>query len=351
MTHWLDIVGVSEAGVASLPAEPLALLEGAEVVIGVGRRLDGFKTSGKEIIQWDGNLTEMVEKIMQAQHKRTVLLASGDPNWFGIAATLSRRLSAEEFAIHPVPSSFQLAAARLHWPLQEVKTLSLHGRPVENLHPHILPQNRILALTGDRTTLPAIADLLAARGYGQSRLTVLETLGGADEKIRAFPAAAAREVEIGDFYVLAIDCVADADAPLLPPVSGLPDQAFVSDGQLTKREVRAATLAKLAPYPEALLWDVGAGCGSVGIEWMRAARGARAIAFERDEKRCGMIAANKAALGVPTLEIVEGEAPETLAWTLGPRRGLSRRRCRRRGALRRLLAMPSDRAVGWSPMQ
>src|SRR6185369_16709843 len=187
-------------------------------------------------------------------------------------------LPLDEFRVHPAPSSFQLAAARLRWPLQHVTTLSIHGRPAELLHPHITPGNRILALTSDATTAPHVAKLLVERGYGRSVLTVLENLGGEAETAQSAQAAGF-QLEIGDLYVLAIDCAADPGASLLVPVPGLPDDAFVSDGQLTKREVRAATLGKLMPYPGALLWDVGAGCGSIGIEWMRAARDAQAIAF------------------------------------------------------------------------
>src|SRR5690606_11046639 len=162
----------------------------------------------------------------------------------------------------------------------------------------------------DAATAPYVARLLTERGYGRSLLTVLEHLGGPVESI-AFAEARAFDLTPGDFYVLAIDCVADPGAPLLTGTPGLPDDAFVSDGQLTKREVRAATLAKLAPYPGALLWDVGAGCGSIAIEWMRAARNARAVAFEREGERLQMIAVNAAALGTPSLAIVPGDAPGT----------------------------------------
>lgn len=144
-------------------------------------------------------------------------------------------------------------------------------------------------------------------------LTVLENLGGEDERITQFTADEADAQNVGDFYTLAIDCVADNGAPLLPAMPGLPDSAFISDGQLTKREVRAATLAKLAPYPGALLWDVGAGSGSVAIEWMRAADRAEAICFERDARRIEMIEKNRMALGTPSLEIVSGSALENLA--------------------------------------
>ncbi|RYE07274.1 MAG: precorrin-6Y C5,15-methyltransferase (decarboxylating) subunit CbiT, partial [Hyphomicrobiales bacterium] len=185
------------------------------------------------------------------------------------------------------------------------------ARPPELIQSHIAPGNRILALTTDAGTAPHVARLLTERGYGRSLLTVLENLDAPDERIQSAEARAF-DLAIGDFYVLAIDCVADPGAELLPPVPGLPDDAFVSDGQLTKREVRAATLAKLAPYPGALLWDVGAGCGSIAIEWMRAARDARAIAFEREGERLQMISVNAGRLGVPSLRIENGDAPDSL---------------------------------------
>ena len=250
MSAWLDIIGVPEAGIAALGPDTRALVESAETLIGVDRRLAPLEQKpGRTLIPWDGKLAEMVGAILARRGTPTVLLASGDPNWFGIGATLARVLDPSEFALHAAPSSFQLAAARLHWPMQNLVPLSLHARPVASLHPHVLPGNRILALTSDATTLAEVAALLVARGYGQSLLTVLEDLGGDSERITACTAKAARDPGIGDFYVLGIDCVAGADAPLLPPVPGLPDDAFAHDGQLTKREVRAATLAKLAPYP------------------------------------------------------------------------------------------------------
>jgi precorrin-6B C5,15-methyltransferase / cobalt-precorrin-6B C5,C15-methyltransferase len=319
MTVWLDIIGMPEEGVTALSPQWRALVDRAETIIGVPRRLAGLDFgAGKNRVEWNGSLDLMVARILDARKTPTVLFASGDPNWFGIGATLVRHLDAAEFAIHPSPSSFQLAAARLHWPMQNATALSLHGRDVAHIQPHILPGSRVLALTTDARTTVAVADLLVARGYGQSQLSVLENLGGPDERIAAFSATEARGQAIGDFHVLAIDCAADANAPLLPPIPGLPDEAFASDGQLTKREVRAVTLARLAPFPGALLWDVGAGSGSVGIEWMRAAHGARAIAFERDAARCEFIARNRIALGTPDLEIVAGEAPQSLAGQEAP---------------------------------
>jgi precorrin-6Y C5,15-methyltransferase (decarboxylating) len=349
MSLWLNIIGVGEKGVSELPAHLRELVTDAFTVIGSFRFLAGIapvtadvevhpelvqqrsleavarallyvddeditfveEDLSRVLIEWQGGIDNMLTQILPLRGSPTVILATGDPMWFGIGATLAKHLEPDEFAVHTHPAAFQLAAAKLRWPLQHVATISLHGRPVEAIQPHILPGNRILALTTDATTVDRVADILANRGYGQSILTALENLGGIEEKVTSSTAENLDAKAIGDFYVLAIDCVADRDAVLLPPVIGLPDEAFVSDGQLTKREIRAATLAKLAPFPGALLWDVGAGCGSVGIEWLRAARDSKAIAFEQDEKRIEMIGDNMRALGTPTLEIVSGEAPDS----------------------------------------
>lgn len=308
---WLDIVGVGEGGVGDLPPATASVVAAAKTVLGPKRLLEGLSSEGRKV-EWKPTLDAMLAQVKKLRGTPTVVLASGDPLWFGIGATLARHLDRAEFDVHPSPSSFQLAAARLRWPLQHLVTLSLHGRPPELIHPHLSPRNRVLALTSDAATAPHVARLLVERGYGRSILTVLENLGGDGERI-ASAEALGFDLASGDFYVLAVDCAADPGAPLLPPVPGLPDEAFVSDGQLTKREVRAATLAKLMPYPGALLWDVGAGCGSVGIEWMRAARDASATAFEREGERLQMIAVNADKLGVPAIRIESGEALGSLA--------------------------------------
>jgi precorrin-6Y C5,15-methyltransferase (decarboxylating) len=328
MTPWLHIIGFGEGDLPHIP--PCEIVIGPERAIerlakgavggssavakrtGEGDQPKAGGGGGPTLIPWASHkLPDMLAQIQEHRGTPTVLLASGDPLWFGIGATLARHLAPDEFRVTPHASSFQYAAARLRWPLQNVVTLSAHARPPEIIHPHLAPANRILALTTDAATAPHVAKLLTDRGYGRSILTVLENLGGPDERV-ASTTAAGFDLTIGDFYVLAIDCVADPGAPLLPRIPGLPDDAFLNDGQLTKREIRAVTLSKLAPYPGALLWDVGAGCGSVAIEWMRAARDATAIAFEREGERLQMIAVNAANLGVPTLRIENGDAPDSL---------------------------------------
>jgi len=312
MTPWLTILGMSEAGPADLAPAARAALAAAPAIIGPQRLLDRLAPGPAVHIPWTTPLAAMLAQLDARRGTPTLVLATGDPLWFGIGATLARRYEADEMLVLPHVSAFQHAAARLGWPLHAVTTLSLHGRPVASLAPHVLPNNRILALTANAATAAEVAALLSARGYGQSLLTALENLGAPTERITSAQADGFAH-PIGDFYVLAIACRPSPGAPLLPPVPGLPDTAFVSDGQLTKREVRAATLAKLAPYPGALLWDVGAGCGSVAIEWLRAALGARAIAFERDPGRLAMIAANAHALGTPSLVVTPGAAPQSLA--------------------------------------
>jgi len=320
MTAWLDIIGFGEG-------DPLPALPHGRTIIGPSRAIErlsraplplegrgegGGRPHALNFEPWRSlKLDAMIAQTLEHRGTPTVLLASGDPLWFGFGATLSRHLTADEYRVTPHASSFQFAAARMRWPLQHVTTLSLHARPAELVHPHVAPGNRILALTTDATTAPHVARLLVERGYDRSVLTVLEHLGGPSERIQSAEAQGFA-LPIGDFYVLAIDCAASPGAPLLPTVPGLPDDAFVSDGQLTKREIRAVTLSKLAPYPSALLWDVGAGCGSIGIEWMRAARDAHAIAFEREGERLQMIAVNADRLGVPTLRIENGDAPDSL---------------------------------------
>ncbi|MEO6396158.1 MAG: precorrin-6y C5,15-methyltransferase (decarboxylating) subunit CbiE [Devosia sp.] len=308
MSVWLDIIGMSEMGIEALPPALRQRVTSAGIVLGPERLVRGLRNG----VVWKPTLEAMLEQVKHYRDTATVILATGDPMWFGIGATLSQHLDISEYRVHPGASAFQLAALKMGWPLQNAVTISIHGRPPELLHPLILPGNRILALTTDATTAPHVARMLEARGYSQSRLTVLENLGATTEKVSMAPAAGFA-LSIGDFYVLAIDCVADAGAALLPPVPGLPDDIFATDGQLTKREVRATSLAKLAPYPGALLWDVGAGCGSIAVEWMRAARDAKAIAFEREGERLQMIAVNADKLGVPGIRMINGDAPGNFA--------------------------------------
>jgi precorrin-6Y C5,15-methyltransferase (decarboxylating) len=312
MTPWLTVLGIGNDGLAGLSASTRALVDQAAIVFGPERVLAGAELPNAEIHDWQAPLANMIEQIKGWRGRRVVVLATGDPMHFGIGATMTRHLPLEEMAVIPAPSAFSLAAARLGWPLAEVECLSLHGRAPDRLTAFLQPGARLIALTSGAQTVQDAAAILVQRGYGASPLTVLEHMGGPAERIVRTTARDCAKECFAEFNTLAIECVAGPGAALQPLVPGLPDDAFEHDGQLTKREVRAATLSALAPTPGALLWDIGAGCGSVAIEWLRTAKATRAIAFERDKERLDLIARNAAALGAPDLEIVAGAVPGTL---------------------------------------
>jgi precorrin-6Y C5,15-methyltransferase (decarboxylating) len=313
VSPWLAIIGIGEDGLSAQSPAARRLIEEAELLIGGARHLAMVPGGAAERHSWESPLRRTIERIEGWRGRRVAVLASGDPMCYGVGVTLARRFPPDELAILPQPGAFSLAAARLAWPLADCATLTLHGRPLARVSRHLAPGQRILALSEDGATPAAVARLLCTQGWGASEITVLEHLGGARERIFAERAEGFGERTVADLNTVAILCRADAGTPLLSRSSGLPDDAFRSDGQLTKREVRAATLAALAPLSGELLWDVGAGSGSVAIEWLRSGRGTRAIAIERDAARCGFIRENAEKLGVPELRIVEGEAPAAFA--------------------------------------
>jgi precorrin-6Y C5,15-methyltransferase (decarboxylating) len=308
MTRWLSIVGLGDDGLAGLSAEARARIDAAEVLVGGARHLALVGAHPAEKLSWRTPLTATVAEIAERRGRRVVVLATGDPMWFGVGVTLVRHFAPEDYEILPTVSAFSLAAARLGWPLAETETITLHGRPLDSLTRVLAPGARVLALADSGDTPHAVADLLVRRGYGTSRLIVLEHLGGPDEAIRTGTASTWTAERFADLNTIAIDCRADAGAAL-SRVPGLPDDAFEHDGQLTKQAVRAATLAALAPLPGELLWDVGAGSGAVAIDWLRAVRRTRAIAIEREPVRAAACRRNAARLGVPELVVIEGEAP------------------------------------------
>ncbi len=313
MTPWLTIVGIGDDGLDGLSPAARSLVETAEVLVGAKRHLARLADApnGQERIAWTSPLTEMTERVLAMRGRRVTVLASGDPMHYGIGATVAGRVTPEEVTVVPHVSSFALAAARLVWPLDRVTLLSVHGRPIERVSPHIAPDARLLILAHDGQTPKAIAAMLADRGFGDSRLTALAHMGGATES-RTTARAKEWSAEVPELHVLAVECVAGPEAVWYPRIAGLPDEAFAHDGKLTKRAVRALALAKLMPRRGALLWDIGAGCGSIGIEWMRAADNAQAIALEPRADRRAMAAENAASLGVPGLDIRDGSAPDAL---------------------------------------
>ncbi|MEQ8965357.1 MAG: precorrin-6y C5,15-methyltransferase (decarboxylating) subunit CbiE [Azospirillaceae bacterium] len=311
---WLAVVGIGEDGLDGLSPPARRLVDGAEVLVGGARHLAMVPEAGdaRERLTWPTPIEGIVEVLRARRGRPACVLASGDPMEFGVGTMLSRWFPAEERVIVPAVSSAALACARLGWPREETTVVSTLGRPLAAIIPHLQPGARLLVLSTDAATPSHLAALLRERGCGPSRLTLLERLGGPEERIRSVTAADWSDPEVEALNIVAVACRPKPAAPLYPTVPGLPDSAFHHDGKLTKRAVRAATLAALAPTPGAHLWDVGAGSGAVGIEWMRAARGATADAIEPIAERRAMIDANAAALGTPGLAIVAGAAPGAL---------------------------------------
>lgn len=317
---WLTLIGIGDNGLDSLTPPARKLFDQARTIIAPARVLERIECSDREVIAWSFGVQKTIELLMARRGTPVTILATGDPMHFGIGATLMRDLDASELRVIPSPSAFSLAAARLGWALQNVAQISLHGRSAHGLSAHLQPGARVIALTSGGSTILEAADIVVARGFGASVVTVLEHMGGHGERIQKSRAdvVAKERPAYGDFNTLAIDCVAAPGTALLPAVPGLPDEAFEHDGQMTKREIRAATLARLGPVPGALLWDIGAGCGSVGIEWMRAARSAHAIAIEPVEGRRAMIVHNAEVLGTPSIQVIAGRAPDVLEGLAAP---------------------------------
>ena len=312
MTVWLCVIGIGEDGLSGLSNASRTLVETAEILIGGKRHLEMVRDFSGEKLTWRTPLSDTIADIVSYRGKRVCVLATGDPMWFGIGVTLGRVFPDDEMMIVPALSAFSMTAAHMGWSLDKTETITLHGRPLSNLARHLYPDANWMILSENGETPAIVANWLCERGFGDSEITVLEHLGGDRQRIRTSVASNFALDDIADLNTIAIRCIAGENASWQAQVSGLSDDAFIHDGQLTKREVRAMTLAALNPYPGALLWDIGAGCGSVAIEWMRAAKGARTIAIEPSDKRVTMIAQNAEKLGVSEMKIIHGLAPQKL---------------------------------------
>jgi precorrin-6Y C5,15-methyltransferase (decarboxylating) len=306
---WLTVVGMGEDGLSGLAPPARRALEEADLVVGSRRLLALAPGMGKRQLEWPSPFDPMIDELLSCRGERVVVLASGDPLNYGVARKILARVPIAEVRVIPGVSALSLAAARMGWSLPDTDTFTLHGRAASTIEPFIQPGARLIALADGDESVREAARRLVARGFGKSRITVLEAMGGTAERRLEFAADEVPEAPFAELLTIAVECRAGPDALVRPRLPGLADEAFAHDGQITKREVRAVTLAALAPAPDELLWDVGAGSGSVAIEWMRAVRGTRAIAFEREPDRLALIARNADRLGTPLLDVVAGEAP------------------------------------------
>lgn len=309
---WLSIVGIGEDGLDGLSAVARERLARAELVAGGRRHLALVASLAKPTLEWDTPFSASIPKLLAHRGKRVVVLCSGDPFWYGAGSVLAEAVPAEETVAIPAPSTFAWAAARLRWRLEETVTLGLHARPIELMRPHLRNRSRLIVLVRDGAAATQVAAYLNGTGFGPSRLTVLEALGGPRERIRTATSAGFAFDDVASPVALGIETVAEPGAAILPCVAGLPDELFTHDGQLTKREIRAVTLSTLAPRGGELLWDIGAGSGAIGIEWLLAHPANRAVGIEARQDRLNTARSNAQSLGVPHFDLRLGTAPDAL---------------------------------------
>lgn len=311
---WLTLLGWGESGIAGLSPASRQALENAEVVFGARRHLRLLPPlnadQSTEMHEWPVPFADGIPMLLDQRGRRVVMLVSGDPFWFGAGTSLSRHLAAEEWQALPSPSTFSLATSRLGWPLERCTCLGLHAKPLKRIRPYLHAGRRLLVLVRDGEAVAELAALVNSFGFGDSQLTLLESLGGANERIRTLRIDTALPDDIAHPVAVALDVA--GPGPALPLTSGLPDHFFDHDGQITKQTVRAMTLAALAPMPGERLWDIGTGSGSIAIEWLLAHTDNQAIGFERHPERAARARANAANLGVDWLEVKEGSALEIL---------------------------------------
>jgi precorrin-6Y C5,15-methyltransferase (decarboxylating) len=309
----LVVVGIGADGWAGLGEAARAAVLAAEVIVGSQRQLALVPESAALRRAWPSPIDPLVDELCAADGVRFCVLASGDPMLHGIGATLARRLGPERLQVYPHPSALAFACARLGWPAAEVELVSVVARPPEVLVQALQPGRRIIAYASGTSGARDIARVLREQGFGSSRMVVLEQLGGSAERVIESTAEAWGDRPADALHAVAVECSAEAGSAWLPRTAGLRDDAYEHDGQITKRAIRAVTLAALAPAPGQLLWDVGAGSGSIGIEWLRSEPSARAIAIEERAERAERAARNARTLGVPQLQVRQGRAPGVLA--------------------------------------
>jgi precorrin-6Y C5,15-methyltransferase (decarboxylating) len=317
MTAWLHIIGIGEDGLDGLTANARACIASADYIVGGKRHHGLIGACAAKQINWPSPFDALTSELQALRGKNVVVLATGDPLWFSVGNRIAASFDLDEVRFYPHVSAFQLASSKMGWALQDATCLSVHGRPIERIKPHLQNGQKLLLLTSNGAAVAEIAAMLTNLGFGPSKLIALANMGGADE-VRFDGIAQNWTHDVPDLNTVAVECKTLPNTQTLPVGYGLPDSAFLHDGTMTKQDVRAVTMAKLMPMPNALLWDVGCGCGSVAVEWMRSANNARAIGIEARADRREMALKNAQNLGGFNLQLIAGKAPEGLNGLTSP---------------------------------
>ena len=316
---WLRIIGIGDDGWNDLSSDTKKLLYESEILLGGERHLRMIPNDFKgERIEWTSPIKGAISKILSWRPSKfdsgriVSVMASGDPLCYGVAAKFLKHLPIDEIWIKPSLSTFTLICSRIGWSLPDVDLLTIHGRPLEMIHTFIQCGARLLVLSNDENSPQQVSKLLNDRGFGKSIITVFEHLGGKNERLFYGKANSWSFQKGASLNAMAIECIPEDNAKILSTVPGIPDDAFLHDGQITKREIRALTLSRLMPVADQFLWDIGSGCGSISIEWMRFNPRCKAVAIEKSKTRTKIIEKNAFELGVPMLQIINGIAPKVL---------------------------------------
>ncbi|MDH5188027.1 MAG: precorrin-6y C5,15-methyltransferase (decarboxylating) subunit CbiE [Rhodospirillaceae bacterium] len=316
-TPWITVIGIGEDGLDGMSDATLALIQSGEIIVGGERHLKmvaDINTGPAQIrMDWSAGFGRTLDILEQKKGAAIVVLASGDPMYFGVGATLARRFGASALNVIPAISSITLACARMGWSQPDINVVTIHGRPAENINRYLCDGAKIIALSNGGESPKMVAKLLCEQGFAKSKIIVLENLGGKNENRVEGLAEKWRADECAHLNIMAIECVADIGVSGYSFAAGLADDSFGHDGQITKREVRAVTLAQLAPVAGEMLWDIGSGSGSIAIEWMRAGKNMKAIAIEKNETRAENINNNAFNLGITRLRVICGAAPDAFS--------------------------------------
>jgi len=312
--HWLTIIGLGEDGFEALSRKAQRAILEADVLVGGKRHLSLVEGRGQALREtWPSPYGQAMQALARHEGRNVVVLASGDPFFFGIGKQIAAHFGYDGLQVIPSRSCLTLACARTGWSAQDVGLVSLCGRPMSRLLPHLQPGARLVVLSADETTPASLAAWLDEKGCGESVIHLLEALDGPEERQRVFRAREGAPGDVARLNMMAVEIVVGRGASLLPLACGLPDHFFEHDGQITKQEIRAITLSALSPHPGQVLWDLGAGSGSIGIEWMLRHPSNQCFAVERSAERCARIARNAEALGVDQLHVEQRDLPAPLS--------------------------------------
>jgi precorrin-6Y C5,15-methyltransferase (decarboxylating) len=305
MKPWLYIIGIGEEGYYGLPDSAREIINAAELIVSGGREFDVLGPVNAEKLLWENPISITIEKVSKWKGRRVVLLASGDPFFYGSGSLFLRKFSPEEIYCMPGSSACSLAASKLKWNQQDCTLMSLHGRALENIIRHLQPNAKIISLSWDNTTPSTVAKYLTEHNMGDSIIYVLEHMGGDKESIRS---CIAKEFNIQNisysFNTLAVEVKTDKNSRIIPYASGIPDYYY--ENCKLSREIRALTVSALSPYKGQLLWEIGSD-GSVAIEWMLADTFNLAIAMQEDEQLSDSMRTNAVNMGVPELCVINRE--------------------------------------------